>query len=157
MPAFKEAVRKRRCLIPADGFYEWKRLDSKTKQPFSFMLADKSVFAFAGLWDRWRDPQGATVVTCSILTTAPNALTVDVHDRMPVILRPDDYDIWLDPGMTRTDDIVSMLKPYAPDEMKRFPVSGRVNSVDNDDVLCSEPVELSRETAETMGLFDTPI
>jgi putative SOS response-associated peptidase YedK len=153
-PAFSEPFKKRRCLIPADGFYEWQRLDAKTKQPYAFLLADESVFAFAGIWDRWKDPQGATLVTCSILTTTPNALTADVHDRMPVILRPDDYDLWLDPGMTRTDDLLPLLKPYAADQMKRFPVSARINSVANDDQSCSEPVELAQAAARTMGLFD---
>ena len=153
-PAFEEPIRKRRCLIPADGFYEWKKMDSKTKQPFCFMLSDESVFAFAGIWDRWKDPQGTTVETCSIITTTKNALTADVHDRMPVILRPGDYDLWLDPGMTRTDDIVAMLKPYAPDKMKRFAVSSRVNVVANDDKTCAEPVELTPAEAN-MSLFDT--
>ena len=96
----------------------------------------------------------ATLVTCSILTTTPNALTADVHDRMPVILRADDYDLWLDPGMTRTDELLSMLKPYAADQMKRFPVSTRLNSVANDDQSCSEAVEPARAAAQTMGLFD---
>jgi putative SOS response-associated peptidase YedK len=153
-PAFKEPLRRRRCLVPADGFYEWQRLNSKSKQPYCFMLADDSVFAFAGVWDRWRDAKGVTVETCAILTTTPNALTVDVHDRMPVILRPEDHDMWLDPGMVRTEEIVSLLKPYAADAMKRFPVSSRVNSVDNDDESCATLGELAREAPVSMALFD---
>jgi putative SOS response-associated peptidase YedK len=97
-PAFRDALRSRRCLVPADGFYEWMRT-RKTKQPSCFEVNGGELFAFAGLWDRWRDPTGKTVEICSILTTAPNAVTSAVHDRMPVILDPDTYDLWLDPGM----------------------------------------------------------
>jgi putative SOS response-associated peptidase YedK len=90
-PAFREALKSRRCLIPADGFYEWKRAGT-AKQPYSFGMVDDSLFAFAGLWDRWKDTSGIVVESFSILTTTPNALLADVHDRMPVILKPDDYD-----------------------------------------------------------------
>src|SRR5271157_236442 len=101
-PAFREAFKSRRCLIPADSFYEWKRA-GKTKQPFSFGLVDGSLFAFAGLWDRWKDASGQVVGSCSILTTTPNTLLADVHDRMPVILRAEDYDQWLDPGFVHVE------------------------------------------------------
>ena len=97
-PAFRDALKSRRCLIPADGFYEWKR-DGKTKQPYCFEVNEGELFAFAGIWDRWRDPSGQWVKSCSILTTTPNAVTSAVHDRMPAILDPDAYDMWLDPGM----------------------------------------------------------
>lgn len=96
-PAFRDAIRLRRCLIPADGFYEWLRVGPREKQPYNFGLIDDSLFAFAGLWDRWRAPAGQTVETCTILTTRPNSLIADVHDRMPVIVRPEDYELWLDP------------------------------------------------------------
>jgi putative SOS response-associated peptidase YedK len=85
-PAFRDAMSRRRCLIPADAFYEWKKIGTKEKQPYSFGMMDDSVFAFAGLWERWRDPAGEVLETCSILTTKPNALVADVHDRMPAIL-----------------------------------------------------------------------
>jgi len=98
-PAFADAFKHRRCLIPADGFYEWKRTGT-SKQPFCFEVNDGALFAFAGLWDHWRDASERWLTTCSILTTTPNALTSDVHDRMPVILSPEDYDVWLDPGMS---------------------------------------------------------
>jgi putative SOS response-associated peptidase YedK len=98
LPAFREAMKLRRCLVPADGFYEWKR-DGKTKQPFCFEVNEGQLFAFAGLWERWQNPDGQWIKTCSILTTTPNAVTSAVHDRMPVILEPDSYDLWLDPGM----------------------------------------------------------
>src|SRR5262245_13513854 len=99
-PAFRDAMRQRRCLVPADGFYEWKRTGPKTKQAYNIGLKDDALFAFAGLWERWKDPQGQIIRTCTILTTQANALLAGVHDRMPVILHPDDYDLWLDPGIT---------------------------------------------------------
>jgi putative SOS response-associated peptidase YedK len=101
-PAFRDSLKKRRCLIPADGFYEWKK-DGKSKTPFCFTMADDSLFAFAGLWDSWRNSEGQRIETCSIITTTPNALCADVHDRMPVILPDDAYDLWLDPGFQKTD------------------------------------------------------
>jgi putative SOS response-associated peptidase YedK len=97
-PAFRDALKSRRCLIPADGFYEWKKA-GRAKQPYCFEVNEGALFAFAGLWDRWMDPTGKPVETCSILTTTPNAVTSAIHDRMPVILDPDDYDLWLDPGL----------------------------------------------------------
>src|ERR1019366_5484929 len=98
-PAFRDALKFRSGMIPADAFYEWKNTGS-TKQPYCFEVNDGELFAFAGLWDRWKNPSGVWVETCSILTTTPNAVTSAVHDRMPVILDPDSYDLWLDPGMT---------------------------------------------------------
>ena len=139
-PAFRDAMKSRRCLIPADGFYEWKR-DGKTKQPYCFEVNDGELFAFAGLWDRWKDPSGGWVKTCSILTTTPNAVTSAVHDRMPVILDPDGYDLWLDPGMQNVAAISELLKPYDASRMRTYPVSTRVNHVANDDAECSRTVE----------------
>ncbi len=115
-PSFRELLRSRRCLIPADGFYEWKRV-GKEKLPFCFTMADKSmaddsVFALAGLWERWKSPQGQIIESCTILTTTPNELTRDVHDRMPVILPRDAYGMWLDPGFTQLPELQSLLKPY---------------------------------------------
>src|SRR3984893_18714239 len=95
-PAFCDALKFRRCLIPADGFYEWQKV-GKAKQPYCFEVGNAQMFAFAGIWDRWKDPSGNWVKTCSILTTTPNAVTSAVHDRMPVILDPDSYDLWLEP------------------------------------------------------------
>ena len=97
-PAFRDPIRFRRCLIPADGFYEWKRT-ATSKQPYCFEVNEGELFAFAGLWDGWKDAKGDWIRTCSILTTTPNAVTSSIHDRMPVILDPDCYDLWLDPGM----------------------------------------------------------
>ncbi len=151
-PAFSDALKKRRCLIPADGFYEWQKT-AKTKQPFCFTLSDDSVFAFAGIWDRWRDAEGRVLETCSILTTTPNAVTAGVHDRMPVILRSDDYDLWLDPGFQKVDEILPLLRPFDAAMMKKYPVSTRVNSVINDDSQCADPVSLAAAAQTSMSLF----
>lgn len=148
-PAFRDALKSRRCLVPADGFYEWQRT-GKAKQPFCFEVNEGSLFAFAGLWDRWKDPSGTWIKSCSILTTAPNAVTSAVHDRMPVILDPSNYDLWLDPGMTNLDAACDLLKPYDAGLMRCYPVSARVNHVANDDAECSQPVGLAERQA---GLF----
>jgi len=141
-PAFRDALKYRRCLIPADGFYEWQRT-GKAKQPYCFEVNDGQLFAFAGIWDRWRDGSGRTVETCSILTTTPNAVTSTVHDRMPVILDPDGYDLWLDPGMKDVSVVSELLKPYDARLMRCYLVSTRVNSVANDDEECSRPMEFA--------------
>jgi putative SOS response-associated peptidase YedK len=140
LPAFREAMKLRRCLVPADGFYEWQRRGSAT-QPFCFEVGDGGLFAFAGLWERWRDPSGQWVKSCTILTTTPNAVTSAVHDRMPVILDPDSYDLWLDPGMPNVAAISELLTPYDSRLMRCYPVSSRVNHVANDDEACSAPAE----------------
>jgi len=142
LPAFRESMKLRRCLIPADGFYEWQRRGS-TKQPFCFEVNDGELFAFAGLWESWRDPSGQWVKSFSILTTTPNDVTSAVHDRMPVILGKDDYDLWLDPGMQNVAAISDLLKPFDPLVMRFYPVSTRINHVANDDEECSLPVELA--------------
>jgi putative SOS response-associated peptidase YedK len=142
-PAFRDALKSRRCLIPADGFYEWKR-EEKTKQPFCFEVNQGQLFAFAGLWDRWKDPSGNWIKTCSILTMTPNAVAAPVHDRMPVILDPDSYDLWLDPGMKNVGAASELLKPCDAERMRCFPVSTRINHVANDDEECSAPVKLAQ-------------
>jgi putative SOS response-associated peptidase YedK len=142
-PAFRDALKSRRCLIPADAFYEWMRT-GKAKRPYCFEVNEGELFAFAGIWDRWRDPGGQWVKSCSILTTTPNAVTSAVHDRMPVILDPDSYDLWLDPGMTNVGAASELLKPYDARPMRCYSVSGRINSVANDDEACSAPVELAQ-------------
>jgi putative SOS response-associated peptidase YedK len=141
-PAFRDALKSRRCLIPADGFYEWMR-DGKTKQPYCFEVNEGELFAFAGIWDRWKDPSGGWIKTCSILTTIPNAGTSAVHDRMPVILEPDSYDLWLDPGMRDVGVASELLKPCDARLMRYFPISTRINRVANDDEECSRPVEIA--------------
>jgi putative SOS response-associated peptidase YedK len=143
MPAFRDPMKSRRCLIPADGFYEWQRKGT-TKQPFCFEFNDGELFAFAGIWDRWKDPSGRWVKSCSILTTTPNAVTSAVHDRMPVILDRDNYDLWLDPGLIDAKVVSDMLKPFDAQVMRCYPVSPRVNRVANDDEECCLPIELAQ-------------
>jgi putative SOS response-associated peptidase YedK len=147
-PAFRDLLASRRCLVPADGFYEWQRA-GKAKQPYCFEVNDGELFAFAGLWDRWKDPSGQWIKSCSILTTTPNAVTSAVHDRMPVILDRGDYDLWLDPGMTKVEAVSDLLKPYDARTMRSYPVSSRVNHVANDDAECSLPVELTPIQTQT--------
>jgi putative SOS response-associated peptidase YedK len=142
-PAFRDALKSRRCLIPADGFYEWMRT-GKTKQPFCFEVNQGQLFAFAGIWDRWKDPSGQWAKSCSILTTTPNAVASAVHDRMPVILDPDAYDLWLDPGMTKVEAVSDLLRPFDARMLRCYPISTRINHVVNDDEACSAPVELAQ-------------
>jgi putative SOS response-associated peptidase YedK len=110
-PAFRDPLKFRRCLIPADAFYEWKRT-AAGKQPYCFEVNEGELFAFAGLWDGWKNEEGQWLKTCSILTTSPNAVAATVHDRMPVIVHPDVYDLWLDPGMQNVAAISDVLKPF---------------------------------------------
>lgn len=135
-PAFREPIQSRRCLIPADGFYEWVKKGNE-KPPYCFALADDSIFAFAGIWDRWKNPKGESVETCSIITTSPNSLLANIHDRMPVILKRESYDIWLDPGLKKADGLLGLLQPYRSESMRRYRVSSRLNSVKNDDPECA--------------------
>ena len=129
-PAFRESFKQRRCIIPADGFYEWKR-EGKGKQPFFFSLRDGRPFGFAGLWDRWRDEGGKVVESCTILTTEANEVLKEVHDRMPVILHPETYGLWLDTDMRIVDSLKELLSPYPASEMTAYPVSAQVNSPKN--------------------------
>ncbi len=138
-PSFRAAFRSRRCLIPADGFYEWQP-SGRDKLPWCFTLTDGSIFAMAALWEEWRPPQGPPIESCTILTTTPSPLMYGVHDRMPVILAPTDYDLWLDPAFTRVDELQPLLRPYSAEAMRRFRVSPRVNQVKNDDPLCAEEI-----------------
>jgi len=148
-PAFRDPMKFRRCLVLADAFYEWRRTGT-AKQAFCFEVNEGEMFAFAGLWDGWKDPNGQWIKSCSILTTTPNAVTSPVHDRMPVILRRDDYDVWLDPGMTNVDAICDLLKPHDACKMRCYPVSSRINQVANDDEACAAPVEIAEAQP---GLF----
>jgi putative SOS response-associated peptidase YedK len=143
LPAFRDAMKSRRCLIPADGFYEWQK-KGNAKQPYCFEVEDGKLFAFAGIWDRWKNPSGDILETCSILTTTPNAMTSVVHDRMPVILDPEGYDLWLDPGMRNVNVASELLKPYDAQVMRCYPVNTRLNRVANDDEECSRPLEISQ-------------
>jgi putative SOS response-associated peptidase YedK len=141
-PAFRDPLKLRRCLIPADGFYEWAKT-AKSKQPYCFEVREGELFAFAGLWDGWKSADGQWIKTCSILTTTPNAVTSAIHDRMPVILDPDSYDLWLDPGMQNVAAVSELLKPYDGHYMRCYPVGTRINHVANDDEECSRPVQIA--------------
>jgi len=141
-PAFRDPLKFRRCMIPADGFYEWKKVGA-SKQPYCFEVNEGELFAFAGIWDGWKNAEGQWIKTCSILTTAPNAVTSAVHDRMPVILDPDAYDMWLDPGMQDVAAISELLTPYDARLMRSYPVSSRINHVANDDEECSRPMMIA--------------
>jgi putative SOS response-associated peptidase YedK len=150
-PAFRAAFKSRRCLIPADGFYEWQS-GPQGKQPYRITLADGSMFAFAGLWERWRNPAtDESIESCCIVTCDTNELTAKFHDRMPVIIAAEDYDIWL----TGTpEEALTLLKPYPAEEMRAYRVSSRVNSAKNDGA------ELVAEEQERAGgtklVPDTP-
>ena len=133
-PSFRSAFKRRRCLIPADGFYEWKR-EEGGKQPFYIHMKDGRPFAFAGLWEDWNDGE---IRSCTILTTSANELVGEVHERMPVILPTEDRDAWLDPE-AETQELVSLLRPYPGDDLETFPVSRFVNSPRNNDERCVEP------------------
>lgn len=137
-PAFRDAFRSQRCLIPADGFYEWQK-DTNGKQPYMFEIGNHETFAFAGLWDQWRNAEKNVIESCAILTTKPNSITAAVHDRMPVILNPDAYDLWLDPGFRNTSELTAMLQPFPAERMRGYPVSARVNDPKNDDAQCAMP------------------
>jgi putative SOS response-associated peptidase YedK len=149
-PAFRESILKRRCLIPADGFYEWQKMGS-VKQPYCFEVGEKELFALAGLWDEWIGPDGEVIESCTILTTKPNALVADLHDRMPVIVSPDKYDLWLDPDVTDFETIRDILVPYDPNRMRRYPVSRRLNSSKNDDA--GSAMQITLEVPEQNRLF----
>ena len=133
-PSFRTAFKKRRCLIAADGFYEWLH-SGKIKQPYHIKLKDGNLFGFAGLWESWHDPEGGRLESCTIITTGANALVKQIHDRMPVIIQPESYDLWLDIN-TRKETLQQLLRPYPAEEMVAYQVSSKVNSPKNDTPDC---------------------
>ena len=135
-PSFRSAFKKRRCLILADGFYEWQKTDSG-KQPYHIKMQDDSPFAFAGLWETWRD--GEEIRSATIITTDANDLMGEIHHRMPVILQPEDYDMWLDPDFDEKEALTTLLKPYPADAMEAYTVSRRVNKPSNNEPSVLEP------------------
>jgi putative SOS response-associated peptidase YedK len=141
-PAFRAAFKQRRCLIPADGFYEWQALaGAKLKQPWFIAPRDREPMAFAGLWERWKNPEGREVESGTIIVTAANDLMQPIHERMPVILAPDDWGIWLAPEAGNTKILQNLLQPYPDDDLTAWPVSTKVNSPKNDSEECIEPLE----------------
>jgi putative SOS response-associated peptidase YedK len=137
-PAFRTAFKRRRCLIPVDGFYEWKKTEGKTKQPYYIRLSKEGPFAFAGLWEHWEGPDSSAVESCTIITTEANDLLRPWHDRMPVILPEEEYARWLDPKLEDAGTLTGLLKPYPPSEMTAYPVSTLVNNPRNESPRCIE-------------------
>ncbi len=140
-PSFRKALEHRRCIIPADGFYEWrKEPDGKSKTPMRIVLKDRSLFSLAGLWERWRKAEGEELLTYTIVTTAPNELVAAVHDRMPVILDQESEQMWLDTRSTDHHKLTEVLRPYPSGQMEMFEVSKAVNNPRLDSPECIEPV-----------------
>ena len=140
-PSFRTALSRRRCLIPADGFYEWQDAPpaegssrKPPKTPMHLHLTGSGLFAFAGLWDEWHAPDGSPLRSCTIITTSPNAVAAPIHDRMPVILTPEDDALWLDPAMTDTASLLSLLLPYPAALMDAYAVSRAVNTPTVDEI-----------------------
>ncbi|HMB23699.1 MAG TPA: SOS response-associated peptidase [Anaerolineales bacterium] len=132
-PAFRGSLKYKRCLILADGFYEWKGAPGrKTKTPFFIHMKDRKPFAFAGLWDSWNGPDGSQVKSCAIITTMPNDLMAIIHNRMPAILHPRDYAKWLDPSPQTPDQLKPLIKPFPDEMMDAYPVGTLVNTPTND-------------------------
>jgi putative SOS response-associated peptidase YedK len=140
-PAFREALEKRRCVIPADGFYEWRKNPDGTKTPIYTTLKSLRGFAFAGLWESWKGPDGKIVTTCTIITTAPNALLAPIHNRMPAILSPEGVRQWLDPGPHTAEELLAQVKPFPAEEMQSHPVSRAMNAASYDGPELITPVE----------------
>jgi putative SOS response-associated peptidase YedK len=138
-PSFRNAFRRRRCLIIADGFYEWQKLD-KIKQPYYINLQDERTFAFAGLWETWKNPEGEVVETCTIITTTANEIMTPIHERMPVILAPENYDLWLDPQADNLEQLQEVLRPAPNEQINLQPVSTKVNNAKYDRLDCLEKV-----------------
>jgi putative SOS response-associated peptidase YedK len=140
-PSFREAFKSRRCIIPASGFYEWQKKGTEAKQPFYFYLKEKEVFGFAGLWEEWLDKQtGEMLESCTIITTEANEVLKPVHERMPVILKPESYDEWLDVKEKNTKKLQKFLVPYSAKEMNSHAVSRNVNIPDVDSAELIKPL-----------------
>lgn len=140
-PSFRSAFKKRRCLVIADGFYEW-QAQGKRKQPMWIGLNGKRPFAFAGLWEHWKPAEGEPIESCTIITTEPNELMQNIHNRMPVILAPSSYDQWLDPTMQHVETVKTLLRPFPSDELVAYCVSPLVNNPRHETPQCLEPVSV---------------
>lgn len=141
-PSFRSAFKRRRCLVPANGFYEWQAIPGKkVKQPFEIELKQRGPFAFAGLWETWKDPEGSPLETCTIITTEPNEMMSTIHTRMPVILHREDHARWLETAETDAQSLLPLLTAYPADEMQMHAVSTLVNNVKNESPECLKPAE----------------
>lgn len=139
-PSFRTAIRRRRCLFPADGFYEWQKVAHGPKQPWHIRRRGGGMLAFAGIWEHWQGSEGSEVETAAIITTEANAILAPIHHRMPVIINADDFDLWLDCDKESTDAAAALLRPPGDDVLEAWPVSTRVNRVGNDERGLLEPV-----------------
>lgn len=138
-PSFRSAFKRKRCLVIADGFFEWKR-DGKQKHPFLIKMRDEKPFAFAGLWENWKNPKGESVQSCTIVTTEPNKLMGKIHDRMPVILSPRDFELWLNTEEKNLEKAKKLIRPFPVNPMTSHPVSDIVNSSRNNSPDCIKPL-----------------
>jgi putative SOS response-associated peptidase YedK len=139
-PTFRASYKYRRCLVVSDGFYEWKGR-GRDKHPYYIRMNDGEPFGFAGIWDHWEDPDGSVVESCAIITTEANELVRPIHERMPVIIPPVDYDLWLDPKQLGTEQLKPLLRPYPAEAMLAYPVSAIVNRAVHEDPQCIEPAD----------------
>ena len=142
-PSFRDPLRRQRCLVLADGFYEWQSV-GRRKVPVYIHLQTQQPFAFAGLWDRWRHPRGEWITSVTLITTQPNHLLQPIHNRMPVILAPEAYDLWLSPqerSAQDLEDLITLLRPYPAAAMQAYPVSTQVNDPQQDHPDCIQPIE----------------
>lgn len=146
-PSFKGSFRHRRCLIPADGFYEWQARAGRPKQPYLIQRSDGAPFAMAGIWDDWLSADGSELETCAIVTTAANDHLAPIHHRMPVILDPKDWDAWLDNEGTSAKEAAELLRPAPDDLMEAVPVSPRVNNINEDDAGLTQMVDPDADRA----------
>jgi putative SOS response-associated peptidase YedK len=138
-PAFRQAFQRRRCLVPVDNFYEWKKT-ATGKQPYAIALADRRLMVLTGLWETWRSPAGERVRSFAIVTTAPNELCAELHNRMPVVLKPAAWPAWLGEEPADAPQLKALLAPYPSEEMVAWPVSPRVGNVKNNDPSLIEPI-----------------
>jgi putative SOS response-associated peptidase YedK len=149
-PAFREAIKYRRCLVPADAFYEWQKLDAKTKQPFAIAMKDGQPYALAGLWERWKHSKaGAELLTLTVITTYPNQVVEPLHDRMPVIISERDYDRWLKADPERPP--IDLLRPYDADKMTAWKVGKAVGNAKNDGPDLMKPDSITSDSVENQA------
>jgi putative SOS response-associated peptidase YedK len=150
-PAFRTALKRRRCIIPASGFYEWRKsADGKTRTPMYIRMKDRKPFAFAGLWETWHTSDGSALPTCTIITALPNELVANIHNRMAVILPPEQYQNWLDPKEVDGVEFAKLLQPYPAELMEAFTVSRAVNSPANDNTALIDPSEPEAPPTEAL-------
>ncbi|MEM9820627.1 MAG: SOS response-associated peptidase, partial [Bacteroidota bacterium] len=138
-PAFRQAAQQRRCLVPFDGFYEWKK-DHSGKQPYRICKKDESIFCVAGIWEKWMNPNGQAIFTFSLITQPPNQLLADIHNRMPAILLPEQENLWIDPKVS-TKEALQLIAPYPDAALKAYPVSKRVNKVSENDASLLDEIK----------------